>query len=140
MYSLSLVRERRIHLRAFRLQSYEHTDEHGTTRAWDVTQGIQIASDGRPTVPLNLEQLGLTAERIETLYEGIDREYAMTTDLSEPLLVIPFFDAILVIDGWHRLLSAASRGVRELPALFLTQKEADAIKWLEIRSPERPNS
>jgi hypothetical protein len=103
MYPLSLVQERRIHFRAFRLQSYEHTDEDGTTRAWHVTQGIRIASDGRQTVPLNLEHLGLTTEKIEILYEGIDREYAMTTDLSEPLLFIPLFDALLVIDGWHRV-------------------------------------
>jgi hypothetical protein len=131
MHSLSLVQERRIHLQAFRLQSYEHTDEHGTTRAWNVTQGIKIASDGRKPIPLNLKRLGLTTGKIETLYEGIDKEYAMTTALSEPLLVVPFFDAILIIDGWHRMWKAAHLKISELPALHLTVEEAKAIQWLE---------
>jgi DNA repair protein RadC len=131
---------RRTVLPPFRHQTYEHTDGHGTIRAWDVTAGLRIAADGRPTVPFNLRELDLTIERIETLYQGIDSNYAMSTNLSRPLLYIPFFGAILVIDGWHRMWKAANLGIPELSVWRLNKEEADSIKWLELsaKSLRRP--
>jgi hypothetical protein len=56
----------------------------------------------------------------------------MKTNLFKPLLYIPSFGAILVIDGWHRIWKAAKLGVPELTAWTLTQTEADSINWLEV--------
>ena len=50
----------------------------------------------------------------------------MTKDLSKPLLFVPFKDSHQLIDGWHRLFKAATTGVDVLPALVLTQEDADA--------------
>ena len=47
-------------------------------------------------------------------------------DRSKPLLFVPFNGSHQLIDGWHRLFKAAKTGVDVLPALVLTQEDADA--------------
>lgn len=77
----------------------------------------------------------MTLEWIQQNYEGIDLDYARTTDLARPLLLIPFGESeILLIDGWHRLARAVLEGVEELPMYLLTEEEAKAIQWLELPS------
>src|SRR5437660_746281 len=92
---------------------YEHTDEHGAIRLWDVTEGNKIASSGHQRMVFSLEELGMTEEKIHECYRGIDEEYALTTDLTKPLLFIPFFQCCLLIDGWHRAFHAAHKRVDE---------------------------
>ena len=40
------------------------------------------------------------------LYPDIDPAYALTTDLSQPLLFAPIGDKVRLIDGSHRVLKA----------------------------------
>ncbi len=113
-------------------RSYQHVAEDGTLRVWDVTRGLEIAGDGRSVQLFSLEEHQVTTEAIETHYNGIDRSYALSTDLTQPLLFIPFLGSVLLIDGYHRLWKAARLGVAFLPAFFLTQEEADTIRCLEL--------
>ena len=64
---------------------------------------------------------------------GFNREYAMTTDLSEPLIVATLRTSDhghspLLIDGTHRLYRAFREGLSELPAYVLDERETQAIR------------
>jgi hypothetical protein len=69
-----------------------------------------------------------------------DREYAMTTDLTKPLIVATLHlpgsgDSSLLIDGTHRLYRAFRERVAELPAYVLDVSESLAIR-LDQRSKQ----
>lgn len=112
--------------------TYTHEATDGTLRAWDVTRGGQIVADGRDPLRFSLPGHGVTVEKVRELYRGLDEAYAMTTDLTRPLLMIPFFGECLLVDGWHRLFKAAVLGVEDVLIYLLTQEEADTIQWLEL--------
>lgn len=115
--------------------TYVHEAEDGTLRAWDVTEGNKLAQDGRKPMVFSLAEHAVTLEKIRSLYEGLDEEYARTADLSRPLLAILFAgEELLILDGWHRLARAVLEGIEELPLLLLNEAEADAIQWLELPS------
>lgn len=68
-----------------------------------------------------------------TPHAGFDRDYAMATDLSEPVLVATLRnneseEFPLLIDGTHRLYRAQAEGVAELPAYVLTAEESLTIR------------
>lgn len=69
---------------------------------------------------------------------GFDPGYAMTTDLTQPVIIatIPVPGqppALLLIDGTHRLYKATVLGRAHLPSRVLTEAET-----LAIRRPARP--
>lgn len=117
--------------------TFEHTAPDGTLRVWDVTEGNRIAAKGHALLDFPLGYHGMTEDKVRELYRGIDEEYAMATDLSKPLLLIPLGEECLIIDGWHRLFHAARLGLSGLPAYFLEPEEADAILLLE-QPPGQP--
>jgi hypothetical protein len=63
-----------------------------------------------------------------------DREYAMTTDLTEPVIVAIMRSqetgevAPLLIDGTHRLYRAHAEGLDVLPVYVLNAEESLAIR------------
>jgi hypothetical protein len=64
---------------------------------------------------------------------GLDRDYAMTTDLDEPVIVATVRtsehgELRLLIDGTHRLYKAHVQGVAELPAYMLNAEESLVIR------------
>ncbi len=64
-----------------------------------------------------------------------DRPYAMTTDLTDPVIVatLPASAGLalpLLIDGTHRLFKAHATGAAELPAYLLTEAETLTIRAL----------
>jgi hypothetical protein len=65
--------------------------------------------------------------------QHLDRDYAMTTDLEEPVLVATVRNSLneqfpLLIDGTHRLYKAYVQGVGVLPAYVLDAEESLAIR------------
>lgn len=65
--------------------------------------------------------------------QDLDRDYAMTTDLDEPVFVATLRSSLskqfpLLIDGTHRLYKAYVRGVEVLPAYVLDAEESLAIR------------
>jgi hypothetical protein len=66
---------------------------------------------------------------------GFSRAYAMTTDLTQPLIIATLLvtggePAALLIDGTHRLFKGHATGTAELPAYLLTEAETLAIRAL----------
>ena len=113
-------------------ETYIHEAPDGTLRAYDVTVANQRVQDGREMLLFSLIDHEVTLEKIHELYEGLDEEYALTTDLTKPLLFLPLGEETLLVDGWHRLAKAAILGIPELPIYLLSQADADAIQWLEL--------
>ena len=72
--------------------------------------------------------------------DGLDRLYAMSTDLTNPVFLgrvrvgaIP--PAALLIDGVHRLYHAWRTGVPRLPAYLLTAEETRAVQHDKLLGP-----
>lgn len=72
--------------------------------------------------------------------DGVDRLYAMSTDLTKPVLLgqirvgaIP--PAALLIDGVHRLYHAWREGMAHLPAYLLTAGETRAVQHDKFLGP-----
>ena len=112
--------------------TFTHEAPDGTLRAWDVTRAQEMVRDGRQPMLFSLPDHVVSIEKVCELYADIDPEYAMTTDLSRPLIFVPFFGECLLIDGWHRLYKAAKLGMADVLIFTLTQREADSIQWLEL--------
>ena len=74
---------------------------------------------------------------------GFDPEYAMGTDLDEPVIIAtlasPAGEAAgpLLIDGRHRLYKAARLGWEHVPSLVLTAAETLAIRRDAVIGPAR---
>jgi hypothetical protein len=107
-------------------QVYSMEADDGWQFHWSVSQARQWAEAHGELVIVSLSQMGATPERIRETYDGLDEEYAMTTDLLEPLIFVPFRGKDQLIDGHHRLYKAAVLGVDDLFAYVLPQEVADA--------------
>jgi hypothetical protein len=61
---------------------------------------------------------------------GIDWNVALSdkVDLTIPVLLVPFQDSYLPIDGWHRIAKAKVQKIEALPCVALTKAEAKKIK------------
>lgn len=71
----------------------------------------------------------------------LDRAYAMTTNLEQPLILATLHAPgreleNLLIDGWHRAFKAYAQGRTHLPAYVLTPAESLAIRR-HVREPRR---
>lgn len=113
-------------------QVYSMEDTNGRQYHWSVTQARQLAEARGTLWTVSLGEIGITCEFIHAQYQGLDEAHAMTTDLSHPLLFVPFGESHQLIDGWHRLFKAALLGVDVLPAWCLSQEDADASLVLEL--------
>jgi hypothetical protein len=108
-------------------QVYSLEDEQdGTQYHWSVSEALRRAEARGQLYTVSLSECGITLEKVRALYVGLDEAYALTTELTKPLLFVPFKGKDQLIDGWHRVAHALLTGVDVLPACFLTQEEADA--------------
>src|ERR1051325_1946903 len=107
-------------------QVYSLEDEQGWQYHWSVTEAKARPEARGELYTVSLSDMGVTPEKVRERYDGLDEAYAMTTDLTRPLIFVPFAGKDQLIDGHHRLFKAAMLGVDELFAYFLTQEEADA--------------
>ncbi|MFI7077173.1 hypothetical protein ACIBO1_07760 [Micromonospora sp. NPDC049903] len=112
-----------------------------------------IATTPRNTQPLDVttwaDAYGLTrlddphtVNLIGPTSTGLDRAYAMTTNLAKPLIVAQLTitgqpQAPLLIDGIHRLYRAWRERVPRLPAYLLTAEETRQIQHNTLLSPGR---
>jgi hypothetical protein len=117
-------------------QVYSFVDEDGTKYNWNTSLGRRIAEGyGRETVLFCPSEQGVDLAHIRKRYPELDEDYAMKTDITEPILFVPFKGKVQLVDGWHRLAKAVKLGVLEIPALVLTQREAESILLLEGNEP-----
>ena len=91
-----------------------------------------------------LTRLDDTARRTISLIgpasDGLDRAYAMTTDLAKPVIVAQLAingqpPAPLLIDGTHRLYRAWREGIAQLPAYLLTADETHQVQHNALLGP-----
>jgi len=115
-----------VFLGSFLDQVYSFEDNDGTQYHWSVAEATRRAQVRGAYWTVSLSEIGLTCASIRARYQGLDEAHALTRDLSKPLLFVPFNGSHQLIDGWHRLFKAATTGVDVLPALVLTQEDADA--------------
>ena len=107
-------------------QVYSMQDDLGWQWHWSVSEALKRAQTCGELFTVSLSEMEITTERIRPQYDGMDEEYAMSTDLTRPLIFVPFREKHQLIDGWNRLFKASVLGVDELFAYFLSQDEADA--------------
>ncbi|GIE91632.1 hypothetical protein [Actinoplanes regularis] len=98
--------------------------------AWATAYGLTQLDDPHRTA----------ANLIGPTSDAVDRLYAMSTDLTKPVLlgricigVHP--PAALLIDGVHRLYHAWREGVPQLPAYQLTAEETRAVQHDKLLGP-----
>jgi hypothetical protein len=113
-------------------QIFSVEDPDGTQYHFNASMGMCIArATGQPSM-VSLKSSGITPEAIRANYTDLNEAYAMTTDTSRPILFVPHNGDALCVDGHHRLYKAAVLGQAEIPAYFLTQKQAEAITILTL--------
>jgi hypothetical protein len=98
--------------------------------AWATAYGLTRLDDPDHT----------TVNLIGPTPDGLDRLYAMSTDLTNPVLLglVRVGDkppAGLLIDGVHRLYHAWRTGVPRLPAYVLTAEETRAVQHDKLLGP-----
>lgn len=90
---------------------------------WNVTTAATLAKNNE-THEIPVKYLTHLAGFIR-----IDKTYAMTTDLTNPILIAPIgdkdHDTNIMIDGWHRLHRAIQEGIQTLPAKILTIEQSN---------------
>ncbi len=123
-------------VRLQRIEVYTFVDEDGTRAAWNATLGREIAeAEGNEKVRFNPADNGIDLEHIRQRYPDLDWEHAKGIpffDLAKPLLFVPWKGKAVLIDGWHRLAKCVLLGGFDLPALLLTQEQADRCRVEEI--------
>jgi len=114
------------------VQVYEFRDlEDGKTYAWDATEGVRIANDGRDYFAVYPAEAGITKETLKVLAPDLDLARALALPaaaLLTPVLFVPHRGRHVLIDGWHRVAKAVHQGFPCLPAYLLTEEEAASIR------------
>ena len=110
-----------------------HDAEDGVTYRWNATEGRRLAEERQAqALWVYPADLGMTQQKILSMYPDLDRVKALSlppTALLSPLLFVTHRNGRhVLIDGWHRLYLAVTVGIECLPALILTQEEAQSIR------------
>ncbi|MGC4044735.1 MAG: hypothetical protein QM758_13160 [Armatimonas sp.] len=115
-------------------QVFTFVDAEGGQWHWNASEGMRIAlASGREPLAFYPTDHGLDIPQLQSQYTDLDLEYALTTDLTKPILFIPFWDGThVLIDGWHRLAHAVLKGVPYLLAHELTPEEAAQVLVMRI--------
>lgn len=132
--SLTLVRPdgSSIRLGALTDQVYSFQDEEGWQYHWSVNEARKRAEANAELVTISLSEAGMTVDLARKLYPDLDATYALTTDLSKPLLFVPLGEECVLIDGWHRTLKALLTGVDVLPCYVLSPEDEAASRILVL--------
>lgn len=125
---LKIVREdgSEIQIKSLMDQVFSLETPSGWQYHWSISEARRYAEARRELWSISLSEYQMTLERLREHYPDVDETYALTTDLTNPLIFVPLENAIQLIDGFHRLAKALLTNVDILPAYFLTQEEADA--------------
>lgn len=113
-------------------QVYSFQDEDGTQYHWSIREARKRAEANCVLGDFSLEEAGITPDLLRKMYPSLDEAYAMTTDLSRPLLFLPLDGKHILADGWHRAFRAAVTGIELLPCYLLTQEDADACLIVKL--------
>ena len=97
-------------------QKYQIGNEYGSIM-WDIEKLLRDIKKFRIKI-FDVENLALNNP-----FHG-NREYAMTTDITQPLIIVNLTDNIdKLIDGNHRLQKALKLGIATIDAYYLPFEE-----------------
>lgn len=122
-------------LGAERHQCFTWQNVNGETITWSITEALKLVSVRQPDLGPTVEDCR-HALTLNEFAHDIDDAYAMTTDLSKPLLVVtspiqdqPGKTCCIIIDGWHRMRKADLTNYdKPLPFYWLTPEEEKACR------------
>ncbi len=115
-------------------QVFTFVDSEGGEWHWNASAGMRIAeASGRKPLAFYPSDHGLDIPQLKRQYESLDLDYARTTDVTRPILFVPFTNGTSVLcDGWHRLAHAILLGIPFVPCHELTEAERDSILVMKI--------
>ena len=121
-------------------QVFCFTDSNDCEWHWNAGAGMRLVeASGRQPMTFFPSDHGLTVEYLQKQYPDLNLDYARTTDVTRPILFVPFYDGTSVlIDGWHRVARAVLEGIPFLLCHELTQTERDEVLVMKI--PLKPQS
>jgi len=125
--------------------SFEHD---GLQFHWSIDLALRIIGSREPYPNAAMTPEMVKQALASNIYsKDLDREFALTRDLSKPLIAvvspIEFRGGncvvLLLIDGWHRMVKAAQIGHTEpLQCHVLSREEEMACRIVKL-NPERDN-
>lgn len=122
-------------------EAFSMHDIDGWQYHWNVTRARTIAEQSGQLFRFRPADFSLTLDLVKEQYPDMDADYAMTTNLSRPLLLTLFVrqmagedepNTLQLLDGWHRLYKALLTGVEYLPVYLLTQEQSDAVLFAKM--------
>jgi hypothetical protein len=125
---------RKVHVRFGGGLSEKERQRHlaGSLPYWSVSEARRYAEARGEFYTISLSECQMTRGWLRHHYPDVDETYALTTDLSKPLIFVPLGNDLQLIDGFHRVLKALLTQVDILFAYLLTQEEADASLVLSL--------
>ena len=113
-------------------QVFSYDTEDGWQHHWSVAEAKRRAEATAVLEEVSLSETGMNLARIRQLYPDLDEKRALTRDLSQPLLFLPFYGQHVLIDGWHRTYKALLTGVDILPCYTLTEQDTYACLIISL--------
>ena len=122
-------------------ESFSMQDIDGWQYHWNVTRARCIAEQSGHVFRFRPADFGLSLALVKEQYPDMDDDYALTTDLTRPLLLTLFVrqlagddepNTLQLLDGWHRLYKALLTGVEYLPVYLLTQEQSDKVLFAKM--------
>ena len=118
-------------------QVYSYEADDGWQFHWSIVEAMKRAKARGELTTVSLREAGMTKKLTRLMNQGLDETFALSTDLTKPLLFVPFHperdtdgndtgeQVHLLVDGWHRVFHALHIGVDILPCYVLTTFAGD---------------
>ena len=119
-------------LKTLSAQLFGLIDDNDCQQFFDITKGIELAERECQLMAFSISEAEITLEKLVKRNQNIDEAYAMTTDLSRPLLFFRSGGKDQLIDGHHRLMKALKLGTDTLHAYILTKEQADSVLLVKL--------
>ncbi len=126
-----------IELRTLSNQLFGLIDDTDCQQFFDIAKGMELAQRECRLMAFSISEAEITLERLLKRNPSIDEAYAMTTDLSRPLLFFRMDGKDQLIDGHHRLMKALKLGEDMLKAYVLTKEQADSVLVVKLPPGKR---
>lgn len=122
---------RKMEERTLRQETFTYHHE-GVTYRWDVSAAWRLLLDKpRPPTLFVPSEQGVDIHHLMDRYRDLNVGYALTCDITLPLLFVPFQGRHQLLDGWHRLarilIEEETLGSARMPSFLLTEEEAADI-------------
>lgn len=109
-------------------QCYQNFNtENGLMTYWNVTLALQMVKYRQPNGDAPVK------EQLHAMSDDINHDYAMSRDLSIPLIAVTVPGGHIVIDGWHRIYKANKLGIEALLCHLFDEEESKCLLIYQIQ-------